>query len=117
MASDGVLRPVKPGRDLGVEEVGRHGAALELEDLEVLVGGVQHGDLRAPQDLGERRHVDRQRIDEHELARPGQLHQGELREVGALPVELGVERVGVDRAEGRDDVAEPGVGVDDPEGG
>ena len=81
------------GGDLGVEQALRDGAAGEVEDLEVLVGGVQHRERVAVEDLGERREVDRERVDQDQAAVPGELHQRDLRVVGALAVELGVERV------------------------
>ena len=37
--------------------------------------------------------VDRQRVDEHDAAGPGDLHQGQAREVRLLAVELGVDGV------------------------
>ena len=64
-----------------------------LDDLEVLLGRVQDGDALAVEDLGERRDVDGQRVDEGDAALPGELEQGEMGKVGPLPVELGVEPV------------------------
>ena len=90
------------------------GAAGQLEHLEVLVGGVQHGHAVAVEDLGQRGDVDGQRVDQGQPVAPGHLHQGQLREVGALAVELGVDRVGRRVAQGVEHGGEAGVGVDQP---
>ena len=48
---------------------------------------------RRAQHVGERAHVARERVDERDAVRPRDLHQAELRPVGALAEELGVEPV------------------------
>ena len=64
-----------------------------VEHLEVLLGRVQHRQARAVEAPRERRDVDRERVDKGDPALPGELQQGEMGEVGPLPVELGVEPV------------------------
>jgi hypothetical protein len=83
----------EPGGDLGVEQVRRHRADGVGQHVQVLLGGVGDGDGGALEQLGQRARVDGQRIDQHEAARPGDLHQGEARVVRLLAVELGVDGV------------------------
>ena len=89
--------PEEAGRDLGVEDPGRHCAGRDLQHLEVLGGGVDDDRGRAPEQLGQRPDVDGERVEQGHLdgavVRPGELHQRQLGVVRALPVELGVERV------------------------
>src|SRR5690606_28995966 len=63
-----------------------------VQDLEVLAGGVHHHETGSFEDRPQRGEVDRQGVDQHEAVGPGDLHQGQLRIVGALPVELRVDR-------------------------
>ena len=105
-------------RHLGVEERLRQHPGLGLEDLQVLPRGVK--DLHHPpvaEELVER--VERQpvgeRVDQHgalvALAGPGELHQAELRVVGPLAQELGVDRhVGVARSFGTEPGQRVGLG-------
>jgi hypothetical protein len=88
-------RPVadEPRSDLGVVQAAGHRADGVREHVEVLLRRVQHGEHLAVEQPAHRRHVDGERIDEHEPARPGELEERELREVRAFAVELGVERV------------------------
>ena len=93
-ASDGVPMPDEAGRDLRVEQLRRARAARALEDREVLLGGV--GDHACPGRRGSRRAARCRRSSgstERDAAGPRDLHQREARPVGALAVELGVERV------------------------
>jgi hypothetical protein len=77
--------------DLGVEQ-GRRGAPTgQLENLEILTGGMDEGGAVPGQDVAEGRDVDGERVDEDDVVGPGQLHEGKLWKVGLLPVELGVE--------------------------
>lgn len=86
----------EPRRELRVEKPPRRRAARPFEDLEVLFGGVDDGERRTREHLGEGRDVDGERVDERDPPRPGDLQERETGEVGPLPVELGVERVGLD---------------------
>jgi hypothetical protein len=87
----------EPGGDLRVHQVGRADAAGPLQDLEVLAGGVHDARDRALQQLAQRGHVHRQGVDHDDVVTRRQLQQGQLGEVGALAVELGVEREDVRR--------------------
>ncbi len=91
----GAAQPQEAGGHLRVEDGGRHSSTRTIEDLEILGRGVQHGQSVPVEDLGQRRDVDRQRVDDDEPVGVGELHQRHLGVVGALPVELGVD--GVDR--------------------
>ena len=64
------------------------------EDVEVLSGGVGHGDTGSGEDAGERGGVDGERVDQGHAAGPGELDEGEVRHIGPLGVELGIEAVG-----------------------
>ena len=70
-----------------------HAADGVGEHVEVLLGGVQHGDGVGVEQLGEQLRVDGERVDEGDAAGPGDLDQRQAREVGALAMELGVEGV------------------------
>ena len=83
----------EPRDDLRVEHDGGHGAAGRHEHVEILRGRVGHRDPGAAEDGGQRSGVDRERVDEGDLVGPGDLNEGEVRDVGALGVELGVEPV------------------------
>ncbi len=63
------------------------------QHIEVLLGGVEDGDDIGLEEWPERRDVDCERIDEHQLAGPGELHQCERREIRAFSMELGVDGV------------------------
>ena len=64
-----------------------------FEDFEVLFCSMDNREARTLQQPSQRRDVDRERVYESDPTLPGELDQGELREIGPLPVELGVERV------------------------
>ena len=83
----------KAGGELGVVHVCRHCAAGVGEHVEVLLGGVQNRNGVAGEQAPQRRQVDRQRVDQRRLRVDCELHQGQLRKVGALAMELGIERV------------------------
>ena len=70
-----------------------HGAAGVGEHVEVLLGGVEHGETRSLEQRHELVHIGGEWIDQRDLIAPRQLHQGQLRVVRPLPVELGVEGV------------------------
>ena len=107
----------EPGGDLGVDQVPGHDAARPLEDLEVLAGRVHDARRLAVEQAPQRGDVDDERVDEHDLVPGGQLQEGELRVVGALAVELGVERVGIDARRLVDEGGELSLGVDPAEAG
>ena len=69
---------------------------------------MEDGEPRTGEDLGERRDVDGERVDEGDPAGPGDLEEGETREVGPLPVELRVEGVLADPLKLVDEGAEGG---------
>jgi hypothetical protein len=89
----------EPGGELRVEQRPRQHTARQIEHLEVLGGGVHHHHGRSGQGVAEGTEVHRQRIHQDPLVGPGHLHQGQLGVVGLLPVELGVDRVRLDRPE------------------
>ena len=96
----------EPRRELRVEKPRRGGTARPLEDLEVLVGGVDDGQSRTGKHGGEGRDIDGERVDERDPTVPGDLEEGEPGEVAPLTVELGVERVLVGAPELVDESAE-----------
>ena len=102
--------PMNPAAIWVSNKPARDRAAGQLEDLEVLVGGVQDGDAGPVEDLGERVRSTGERVDQREAVAPRQLHERELREVGALAVELRVEGVRRGVAEVVDDLGESGLG-------
>ena len=83
----------EPRRHLGVEEVGGDRPAGAGQHVEVLLGGVEHRHRRALQQRHQPLRLAGQGIDEGDPGRPGDLHEGETREVRAFAMELGVERV------------------------
>jgi hypothetical protein len=68
-------------------------AAGRFEDVDVLFGRVGHGDTGPGEDPCQGCGIDGQRVDQGHLVRPAHLNEGQLRIVGALGVELGVECV------------------------
>ena len=71
-----------------------HGAEAQDEDLDVLPGGVEHlHHRRVGQQLAERVQVDARGlgVDHRDLVVAGKLHDAELRPVGALAHELGID--------------------------
>ena len=80
------------GGDLGVEYGARHRPAAGLERLQVFAAGVH--DLEdagiLQQRLEQRRHRGFGGIDQGDVAVDDDLHQGQLREIGALADEFGV---------------------------
>ncbi len=80
--------------DLRVEQRSGHRAARVEQDLDVLARRVQDFQSRTvEQQLVQRRQVEAgQRVDQPAVGFGGNLHEAELRVVGALPHELGVER-------------------------
>ena len=113
MASEGVDEPRKPAASWVSNRRAGHGAADGEQDLEVLAGGVDDGQAGSVEQLGHRRDVDGEGVDEDDLVVPGELHEGELGEVRALAVELGVERPDLDVAEPVEQVGQGGVVGDD----
>jgi hypothetical protein len=103
----------KARRELGVEHARRHGSSRALEHLEILIGGVDHRDGVLAKELRQRHEIDCERIDHRDTVLPGELHERQLREVRALAVELGVDRVVLDAVELDDQALEVGVGVDE----
>ena len=87
--------PEEAGDDLGVEDGGGDGPAGRHEHIEILRRGVGHRDARPAEDPGQRRRVHRERVDERHDARPGDLNECQVGDVGLLGVELGVEAVAV----------------------
>ncbi len=81
------------GEQLGVDQPGRDGPTGSLEHLHVLARRVHDGEARPVQHLRERREVHGERVDHRDAVRVGDLHDGDVGEVGALAVELGVDRV------------------------
>ena len=81
--------------DLRVEQR-CHGAEQRREHLEVLPPGMQHlrGAARAQRRAQRPQVLERERVDAHRAAARGELQQAELRPVGALAHELGVETDG-----------------------
>jgi hypothetical protein len=67
---------------------------------------------RTGEQLGQRRRIDRQRVDERGRSRPGELDQPDVGEVAALAVELGVERDVGRIVELLDQAVQGGGGVD-----
>jgi hypothetical protein len=80
------------GRQLRVEQLCRHRAARPVEHFDVLRGRVHDDDSRACEYGRERLEFDRERVDERDARAPSHLYQGDVREVRALAVELGVDR-------------------------
>ena len=83
------------GGDLGVEQRHRHLAHAQVEDFQVLTGGVEDlEDLLVGHQLVERRQINtvRQRIDRCGFVGPRHLGQAEPGPVGAFPHELGIDR-------------------------
>ena len=82
------------GGQLGIEHRRRHGLPAMEEQLQILVGRVQHlFDVRIQQQLAQRCQIAHaQRIDAGDGARRAELDQAQLREIGALAHELRVQR-------------------------
>ena len=112
-AQRGRAEPGEPGRHLGVEHRRRDGARLLLEHLEVLPGRMHDGDAGPFEHVSQRAQRDRQRVDEHEVARPRDLDERDAGEERPLPVELRVDGVGRLVREPGHDVGEA-VGLVDP---
>lgn len=106
-------RAEEAGGDLGVEEAPGHGGAGGVEHLEVLAGGVHHGQAGALEQWPQPGDVDLEGVDEGDLVVPGQLDQGQLGEVRALAVELGVEGPDLDGEELLDESGQVPVVGDD----
>ena len=66
------------GGELGVEQAGRHGPAGVGEHVEVLLGGVEHGQPGTGEQRAPAPGCRRERVDQGQLVVPGQLHQGQL---------------------------------------
>ena len=98
--------PDETGGDLRVEQRGRAATAGSLEDREIGRSGVRHHRRRRVEQVAERTHVARQRVDEGDAAGPRNLHEAQPRVVRALGDELGVEAVLGLRPERGDDLAE-----------
>jgi len=99
--ADLVAEPGHHRGDLGVEHRARDIAKAQHEDLDVLAGGVEHlGHFRVGKQGAEGGQVDAicLGVDHRDLVFAGDLHQAQLRPVGAFTHELGVdgdERFGV----------------------
>ena len=94
VVADLLAEPRHHGGDLGVEQRPRHVAEAEDEDLDVLPRGVEHLHHRlVGEQFAERGEVDvrRLRIDHRDLVFAGKLHDAELRPVGALAHEFGID--------------------------
>ncbi len=100
------------GRHLGVEQGRRHDPAGPFEDLEVLVGGMHDAGAGPLEDLAEGGDVDGERVHQGDAPGPGDLHEGELGPVRALPMELGVDPVQRLALQGGHEVLEGGIGAD-----
>ena len=99
------------GGDLGVEQRARHVAEAEHENLDVLAGGVEDLHHRlVGEEVPQRGEVDvgGLGVDHRNLLGTGELHHAELRPVGALTHELGVDGDELLRGEA---VAESAQGV------
>ena len=115
LVADLIAKAANHRRDLGVEERLRDHAGEGVEDLEILSRRMEHLHRAAVgEQLEERREVEigAQRVDQHgalvTLARAGELNQAELRVIGALAQELGIDGdVGIVRGFG----TEPGESV------
>ena len=82
------------GGDLGVEQRPRHVAEAQDEDLDVLPRGMEHLHHRlVGEQVPERGEIDvrRLRVDHRDLVVAGELHDAELRPVGALAHEFGID--------------------------
>ena len=82
------------GGDLGVEQRPRHVAETQDEDFDVLPCGVEHLHHRLiAEQVPEWGEIDFRRlcIDHRNLAVAGKLHDAELRPVGALAHEFGID--------------------------
>jgi hypothetical protein len=85
-------------RDLGVVEVTRNCTGSVGEHVEVLLGGVEHGQGVGLEQLPQQAWIDGQRVDEGDVGLPlrvvpRELDECELREIRAFAVELGIDRV------------------------
>ena len=83
----------KTGSELGVEETLWHCATRMSEHIEVLLRGVQHALRVALEQRAQRGDIDCQRIDQSGSAGPRELSKRKLWVIGALAMELGIERV------------------------
>lgn len=94
LVADRIAEAADHGRDLGVEQRRRQDAAEHPDDLQVLPRGMEDLDhvLVAHQrhEGGEVEAVG-QRVDHHGLVGRGHLDQAELRVIGRLAQELGVD--------------------------
>ena len=82
------------GRELGIEQRGRHLPGQAMEHLDVLPRRMEHLEhLRIDHEREQGRQVDTggQRIDRRVALRPRQLHQAQLGPVGAVAHELGID--------------------------
>src|SRR5512143_3285524 len=82
------------------------------EDVEVLLRGVQHGDGVTGEQAPQWSKVDSQRVDQSGLAVDGELDERQLREVGPLAMELGVEGIARFLGQTVDECLEIGLRVD-----
>ena len=104
--------PEEAPRHLSVEEHAGHGADCVGQHVEVLLGCVEHGLRIGLEEPAHDADVDGQRIDQDQLVVPGELHERQRREVRALAMELGVDRVGGLGGDFVDDGVEIGLAVD-----
>ncbi len=94
LVADGVAEAADHGRDLGVEERAGDPAQHMIENLQVLAGGVEDLEqLRVGQQVEEGREVDAggERVNGRGVIGPCHLDHAELRPIGPLAHELGVD--------------------------
>src|SRR5690606_22423756 len=106
--------PGQGGRDLRIDQPRRERVRILADDLEVLTAAVQHPGRARPRERGEeRREIEaRQTVDARRHAVRRDLHEAELRIVGSLANELGIERYELRSAELGDQLVQRFVVVD-----
>ena len=114
--SDGVDMPRNPATIWVSKTVAGTAPQAAMQHVEVLRRRVGHRDAGSAEDRGQRRGVDGERVDQRHLVGPGDLDQGQIGDVGALGVELGVEAVVVLAATSATRASRPAV-VDHHVGG
>ena len=94
LVSDFLAVAAHHGRELGIEQRGRHLPGQAVEHLDVLACRMEHlKHLRVDHEREQGRQIDvpGQRIDRRVALRAGQLHQAQLGPVGAVAHELGID--------------------------
>ena len=106
LVGDLVAEAAHHRRHLRIEHrLRQHAAHQPVEDLQILAGGMKHlQNLRCLHHPEQRReiHAGGQRINRHRLIATRNLHETELRPVGALAHEFGIDR---DRVSGQEPLA------------